>query len=404
MASKTTYIPRFLLPQYGALWQSSARTRGFARPLNAEIGQVLVRYASKTAAASKTTAATTKSTTAKTAAAKVTAPKAASTKASSATPKSAASKAAKASAPTKPPKTSTTKLAATKTIVPKTTAPKTTAPKPATKQAAAKIPVTPKVPAPASATKTSMPPPPPPTATAKTPAPETKPQEVAQKTASTASKPSAAPATADPSKPIVLEKPDAFRPPSHGARLPRGTPKHYGGGPTAEEIQTQKTKQYPGLPPPPNTWSHWFINSRIVHLFITLGTLGSLAIYTMSANISKSPFADMIPPISELPRHPFQYIGICIDVLRMYEEHESAQTAEKRRRKVEDVAKRNEYRKAHGMEPSTGPFWSSGKPEEPVPAPAPVPVVEESTELTPAKTIADEFTPEGKRKKFFGIF
>ena len=48
----------------------------------------------------------------------------------------------------------------------------------------------------------------------------------------------------------------------------------------------------------------------------------------------------MIPPISEFPRHPFQYVGVCLDVLRLHEEHESAQTAEKRRRKFEDIAKR----------------------------------------------------------------
>ncbi|KAI1656211.1 hypothetical protein F4813DRAFT_138240 [Daldinia decipiens] len=315
MASKTTYIPRYLLPQYGALW----RTAAFARaPLNAELGQVLVRYTSKTAA------------------------RASSTKPSHNSP---AAKAAKHSAPTKPlPKTAATKAAPiTKEVPPETQAP---------------------------ATKPGTPPKP------------------------------------DPSKPIVLEKPERFNPPSHGARLARSTPKHYGGPMTDAELQAQSAKAYPGLPPPENTWTHWFIHSRGIHLFITLGTLTSLAIYTFIANFNnKSPFADLIPPISEFPRHPFQYIGVVIDVMRMHEKHQSALTAEKRRRKVDDVAKRNEYRKAHGIEPAQG-FWassdsSSSKPAEPETT-EPVPIVESAApEPNPA---AAELTPDGKRKKFLGIF
>lgn len=176
------------------------------------------------------------------------------------------------------------------------------------------------------------------------------------------------------------------------------------------ELQAQTVKSYPGLPPPENTWTHWFIHSRGIHLFITLGTLTGLAIYTFIANFNaKSPFADLIPPISEFPRHPFQYLGIVIDVMRMHEERESALTAEKRRQRVDDVAKRNEYRKAHGLEPATG-LWGSGsvgKAElESGSAPQSltteaVPIVEPSEA---AARVAAEFTPDGKRKKFLGIF
>ncbi|KAI0853744.1 hypothetical protein F5Y00DRAFT_59334 [Daldinia vernicosa] len=338
MASKTTYIPRYLLPQYGASWRAAALARA---PLNAELGQVLVRYTSKTAT------------------------RASSTKASH---KSPAAKAAKHSAPTKP--------------VPKTAA---TKPAPITKEVPPQTPVL----------KTATPP-----ATA-TPKPESL-SKPSPETQAPAAKPSA-PLKPDPSKPIVLEKPERFNPPSHGARLPRSTPKHYGGPMTDAELQAQSAKAYPGLPPPENTWAHWFINSRGIHLFITLGTLTSLAIYTFVANFNaKSPFADLIPPISEFPRHPLQYIGVVIDVMRMHEEHESALTAEKRRRKVEDVAKRNEYRKAHGIEPAQG-FWasSSSKPAEPE-ITEPVPIVESAApEPNPA---AAEATPDGKRKKFLGIF
>ncbi|KAI1652097.1 uncharacterized protein F4817DRAFT_2846 [Daldinia loculata] len=336
MASKTTYIPRYLLPQYGALW----RTAAFARaPLNAELGQVLVRYTSKTAT------------------------RASSTKASH---KSPAAKAAKHSAPTKPlPKTAATKAA------------------PVTKEE-----VPPQTPILKTATSSTAP-------------KSAYPSKPASETQASAVKPGAPPKP-DPSKPIVLEKPERFNPPSHGARLPRSTPKHYGGPTTDAELQAQSAKAYPGLPPPENTWTHWFIHSRGIHLFITLGTLTSLAIYTFIANFNaKSPFADLIPPISEFPRHPFQYIGVVIDVMRMHEEHQSALTAEKRRRKVDDVAKRNEYRKAHGIEPARG-FWaSSSKPAEPETT-EPVPIVESAA--PEPNLAAAEFTPDGKRKKFLGIF
>ncbi|KAI0809364.1 hypothetical protein GGR55DRAFT_649633 [Xylaria sp. FL0064] len=348
MASKSTYIPRFLLPQYGPMWQTAVRPAALGRPLNVEVGQVMVHYASSTASRTPTAA--------KSAVTKVSSQRAASTK-------SAASKAARASAPTKPSPKHVTKTPASTTT--------TTPQKAATPHAA-------------------------PTSTA--PASEPVVQAVAPK-------PAAAPSTPDPSKPIVLEKPERFNPPSHGSRLPRSTPRHYGGSMTAEEVQAQTQRTYPGLPPPPNTWSHWFINNRHIHMFITLGTLTSLAMYTFAMNFkAKSPFADMIPPISEFPRHPFQYIGVCLDVLRMHEEHESALTAEKRRRKVEDVAKREEYRKAHGLEPVTSGFFGAKAEQaaETVDDASPTAAVVQSSE--PEANVAAEITPEGKRKKFLGIF
>ncbi|KAI0885300.1 uncharacterized protein GGS22DRAFT_142042 [Annulohypoxylon maeteangense] len=335
MASKTSYIPRYLLPQYGALWRTAARSNAFTRPLNAELGQVLVRYASKTAAPKG-------------------APKAISSKPS-------AAKAAKNSAPTKqPPRTPPTKIQ----------------------------PVTPKTPT-SKAAPTSEP-----TPVASAPKPVSK-LAPAREIPVPTKQPVITSKPVDPSKPIVLEKPEKFNPPSHGTRLPRSMPKHYGGGLSEAEFQAQTAKTYPGLPPPPNTWSHWFLNSRGIHLFITLGTLTSLAVYTFMANFNaKSPFADLIPPISEFPRHPFQYIGVVIDVMRMHEEHEAATTTEKRRMRVDDVAKRAEYRKAHGMEVTQG-FFSNDKP---APEPEPVPVVE------PEAAPTAESSPDGKRKKWLGIF
>lgn len=80
-------------------------------------------------------------------------------------------------------------------------------------------------------------------------------------------------------KPIVLEKPERFNPPSHGSRLSTKKhsrpqqPQHYGGSLSAEERAAQSKKEYPGLPPPEGTWGHWFMNSRALHLSITMVSL-----------------------------------------------------------------------------------------------------------------------------------
>lgn len=267
MASKAS-IPRFLLPQYGIIWRTTpARTAPFARALNAELGQGLVRYASKTAATAKSAATAT--TASKTAAAKkVTAPKAASTKATAA-------------------KTTTTKASTTKATTTKVAPPKAA---PAKAPAAAKAPATkaatPKTPTsqpavkatPASASKLVTPKP------AVKAAPVATPKPAAAEPVAKSALPSSLATPAGPSKPLILEKPEKFNPPSHGARLPRSTPKHYGGPLTNEEVQTQKTKDYPGLPPPENTWSHWFWNNRSIHLVITLVSSRLILPYTASTN------------------------------------------------------------------------------------------------------------------------
>lgn len=77
--------------------------------------------------------------------------------------------------------------------------------------------------------------------------------------------------TSKDSKPIVLEKPLKFNPPSHGARLPRkNPPKHYGGGLSEGERFAQGQRDYPGMMPPAGSKAHRFINSRAMHMTITL--------------------------------------------------------------------------------------------------------------------------------------
>lgn len=74
-------------------------------------------------------------------------------------------------------------------------------------------------------------------------------------------------------KPLVLEKPEKFNPPSHGARLPRKNrpqQQHYGGALSDQDVAAQRVKDYPGMPPPPNTWAHWFLRTPMIHTVISM--------------------------------------------------------------------------------------------------------------------------------------
>lgn len=94
-------------------------------------------------------------------------------------------------------------------------------------------------------------------------------------------------------KPIVLEKPARFNPPSHGSRLPRNAggktappSQHYGGELSAAEKQAQARRDYPGMMSPEGTWSHWLWNSRGIHLFITLVSWPPSSLYTYPSTYS----------------------------------------------------------------------------------------------------------------------
>ncbi len=73
-------------------------------------------------------------------------------------------------------------------------------------------------------------------------------------------------------KPLVLEKPAKFNPPSHGSRITKGPPRYQYAGPqmTEEERAAQARKQYPNLMPPEGTFMYWFINNKSIHLYITM--------------------------------------------------------------------------------------------------------------------------------------
>lgn len=73
----------------------------------------------------------------------------------------------------------------------------------------------------------------------------------------------------------------------------------------------------------------------------------------------------MLPPNSMFFAHPFKFIGRYIEAYDLHAGYVSEKTAEMRRQKVEDVKKRAEYRKAHGLEEGEGVFggWTV-KPDE----------------------------------------
>ena len=105
-----------------------------------------------------------------------------------------------------------------------------------------------------------------------------------------------------PDKPIVLEKPLKFNPPSHGSRLRKNIlPKHYGPQMTPEELSAQNQKEYPGLMAPEGTWQHWFWHSRWLHVFISL-----VSSYMPQAPVRPTDHITNAQPLHREPSSPWQ--------------------------------------------------------------------------------------------------
>lgn len=102
------------------------------------------------------------------------------------------------------------------------------------------------------------------------------PTQFARNASSSSSKDSQPPQS-PPKKGIVLEQPDKFRPPSHGARRnAKSTTNMYGGGAaynqgmTAKEFEASKSKKYPNMFPQEGTKMHWFLTTRWIHVTLTM--------------------------------------------------------------------------------------------------------------------------------------
>ncbi len=154
---------------------------------------------------------------------------------------------------------------------------------------------------------------------------------------------------------------------------------------------------------------YWFLNNRSIHIYITLGTLFSMAGFTWITNFKHtSKFADMLPVASDLVFHPIKWCRQVAMVFRLHAAAVSAETAARRQAKVDDVAKRAEYRKAHGLETEGFGGWTAKTDEESlgpaipydgrVPAVATVEAIEGGVE--------SEEAPKQKKplKKWLGIW
>lgn len=142
---------------------------------------------------------------------------------------------------------------------------------------------------------------------------------------------------------------------------------------SAEAKAAQAKKKYPNLMPPEGTFMHWFLNNKVIHLWITMvrflsivqreckktnsfqGTLFTLAFIVWSTNFRQnSPFAHMLPTWSETLFHPIHSTRTFFHVLKLNTEYQAAETADRRKRSVDDVQKRAAYRKAHGLDQEEG--------------------------------------------------
>lgn len=87
----------------------------------------------------------------------------------------------------------------------------------------------------------------------------------------------------------VIPQPDKYRPPSHGKRTPRSetTQRSYGPALTAEDRERMRTKKYPNMMSPEGTFSHWFLNNRSIHLWITMVRDLSAALVTEALNVCR---------------------------------------------------------------------------------------------------------------------
>ncbi|PVI08428.1 hypothetical protein DM02DRAFT_510131 [Periconia macrospinosa] len=145
----------------------------------------------------------------------------------------------------------------------------------------------------------------------------------------------------------VIPQPDKYRPPSHGKRVSRSETgqRSYGPALTKEDRERMRTKKYPNMMSPEGTFSHWFLNNRLIHAWITLGILTSLAVGAWYMDfMAKTIYADLLPNRKDFFRHPIQSTRRSIEVYRMHILHQSQVTAEKRLKKQEEVEKRKQYR------------------------------------------------------------
>jgi hypothetical protein len=129
----------------------------------------------------------------------------------------------------------------------------------------------------------------------------------------------------------------------------------------------------------------------------------------------ETPYRDLLPPNNMIFAHPIAFFSRWWEVYAMHVDYVSAQNAEKRRQNADDVVKRSEYRKAHGIGQEEGVFggWMA-KEEKPGvdsalregggvatdASPIALPVVEGKEDMY----VDFEGKPQAARKKWLGIW
>ncbi|KAF1938342.1 hypothetical protein EJ02DRAFT_383934 [Clathrospora elynae] len=145
----------------------------------------------------------------------------------------------------------------------------------------------------------------------------------------------------------VIPQPDKYRPPSHSKRTPnRNLENRIYGAPISEEDKKRMaTKKYPNMMSPEGTFSHWFLNNRAIHLWITMGILVTLSIAAWYMDfLSRTVYAALLPNRKDFLHHPLQSARRFVEVYKMHMEQTSQMYQQQRLKKAEEVEKRKIYR------------------------------------------------------------
>lgn len=137
--------------------------------------------------------------------------------------------------------------------------------------------------------------------------------------------------------------------------------------------------------------------------------MATMATFVWATNFKQNnPFADMLPSWGQVFTQPIVATRTFFEVVKLTTDHNTAETMERRRRKVEDVQKRAAYRKAHGLDTDEGFGGWTAKSEKEVLGPGiPVSDVVEAQEGQGETAIVEQqvVTQEKKPlKKWLGIW
>jgi len=113
----------------------------------------------------------------------------------------------------------------------------------------------------------------------------------------------------------------------------------------------------------------------------------------------------MIPHWTQLFIHPVAYARTCMEVMRLQTAKNTAETMERRQRKVEDVQKRAAFRKAHGLDTNEGfGGWTAKTEVESIGPAIPVADIPEQTGTMATEPVQEERPRRPQVKKWFGIW